>query len=159
MDHKTARFWSKSEQTRQTGRIVPPPYHDYGKHPKRQIPPLVYEHDTALFVIAAVLFRRSGFFSGGEVAKRGAKPAIGDGISWATPCKRSRSLKRSLETAAARVMSLGGSVVAKVSDYTHRRVSAIPPSLLLTAAHSRSFFRRSRLFILFHPTGYYKIKN
>ena len=93
------------------------------KTPKKAIHPLVYEHDTALFVIAAVLFRRSGFFSGGEAAKRGGKPAIGDGISWATPCKRSRSLKRSLETAAARVMSLGGSVVAKVSDYTQASVS------------------------------------
>ena len=31
--------------------------------------PLVYEHDTALFVIAAVLFRRSGFFFG----RRGGK--------------------------------------------------------------------------------------
>ena len=68
-------------------------------------------------------FSAKRFFSGGEVAKRGAKPAIGDGISWATPCKRSRSLKRSLETAAARVMSLGGSVVAKVSDYTQASVS------------------------------------
>ena len=29
---------------------------------------------------------------------------------------------------------------------THRRASAIPPRLLLTAAHRRSFFRRSRLF-------------
>ena len=44
--------------------------------------PLVYEHDTALFVIAAVLFRRSGFFPGGEAAKRGGKPAIGDGVLW-----------------------------------------------------------------------------
>ena len=44
--------------------------------------PLVYEHDTALFVIAAVLFRRSGFFSGGEAANRGGKPAIGDGVLW-----------------------------------------------------------------------------
>ena len=34
LDHKTARFWSKSEQTRQTARIVPPPYHGYGKPPK-----------------------------------------------------------------------------------------------------------------------------
>ena len=50
--------------------------------PKKAIHPLVYEHDTALFVIAAVLFRRSGFFPGGEAAKRGGKPAIGDGVLW-----------------------------------------------------------------------------
>ena len=36
LDHKTARFWSKSEQTRKTDRVVPPPYIGYGKHPKRQ---------------------------------------------------------------------------------------------------------------------------
>ena len=38
------------------------------KTPKKAIHPLVYEHDTALFVIAAVLFLRSGFFPGGEAA-------------------------------------------------------------------------------------------
>ena len=36
LDHKTARFWSKSEQTRQIDRVVPPPYYGYVKHPKRQ---------------------------------------------------------------------------------------------------------------------------
>ena len=36
LDHKTARFWSKSEQTRKTGTHPPPPYNGYGKHPKRQ---------------------------------------------------------------------------------------------------------------------------
>ena len=36
LDQKTARFWSKSEQTRQTDRVVPPLYHGYGKPPKRQ---------------------------------------------------------------------------------------------------------------------------
>ena len=36
LDHKTAPFWSKSEQTRQTDRVVPAPYHCYGKRPKRQ---------------------------------------------------------------------------------------------------------------------------
>ena len=70
---------------------------------------------------------------------RASKSAIGDGISWTTPCKRGEA-ERSLETAKPKAMSLGGSVVAKVSDYTHRRVSAIPPRFLLTAAHSRSFF-------------------
>ena len=38
LDHKTARFWSKSEQTRQTDRIVLPAYHGYGKHPKGKFP-------------------------------------------------------------------------------------------------------------------------
>ena len=52
------------------------------KTPKKAIHPLAYEHDTALFVIAAVLFLRSGFFPGGEAAKRGGKPAIGDGVLW-----------------------------------------------------------------------------
>ena len=36
LDHKTARFWSKSELNPQTAGIVPPPYFGYGKHPKRQ---------------------------------------------------------------------------------------------------------------------------
>ena len=36
LDHKTARFWSKSEQTRKIATHPPPPYHGYGKHPKRQ---------------------------------------------------------------------------------------------------------------------------
>ena len=43
------------------------------ENPQNSNSPLVYEHDTALFVIAAVLFRRSGFFPGGEVAKRSGK--------------------------------------------------------------------------------------
>ena len=50
-----------------------------------------------------------------KVGRRGCEGelvAIGDGVLWATPCKRRRSLKRSLETAAAKAMSLGGSVVA-----------------------------------------------
>ena len=69
----------------------------------------------------------------------GEQVAIGDGILWATPCKRGEA-ERSLEPAAAKAMSLGGSVVAKISDYIHRRASAIPQRLLLTAVHSRSFF-------------------
>ena len=36
LDHKTARFWSKSEQNPQTGTHPPPSYYGYGKHPKRQ---------------------------------------------------------------------------------------------------------------------------
>ena len=44
------------------------------KTPKKAIHPLVYERDTVLFVIAAVFFRRSDFFSSGEAAKRGLNP-------------------------------------------------------------------------------------
>ena len=36
LDHKTARFWSKSEQTPQIAGIIPPPYNACGKHTKRQ---------------------------------------------------------------------------------------------------------------------------
>ena len=36
LDHKTARFWSKSEQTRKIGTHPPPSSNGYGKHPKRQ---------------------------------------------------------------------------------------------------------------------------
>ena len=36
LDHKTARFWSKSEQTRKIGTHPPPPYNGCGKHPKKQ---------------------------------------------------------------------------------------------------------------------------
>ena len=43
---------------------------------------------------------------------QGGKPAIGDGVLWT--CKRRRSLKRSLEIAAAGAVSLGGSVVARI---------------------------------------------
>ena len=40
LNHKTARFWSKSELNPQTAEIVPPPYHGYGKHPKRRFTPI-----------------------------------------------------------------------------------------------------------------------
>ena len=52
----------------------------------------------------------------------GEQVAIGDGILWATPCKRGEA-ERSLETAKAKAVSFGGSVVAKVSDYTQASVS------------------------------------
>ena len=73
LDHKTARFWSKSEQTRQTDRVVPPPYHGYVKHPKRQSthlwegafpPACVATHDPVLQAIAVVVFwRRRLYYS------------------------------------------------------------------------------------------------
>ena len=40
-----------------------------------------------------------------------------DGELWATPCKRRRSLKCSLETAKVKGLSLGGSVVAIPKNY------------------------------------------
>ena len=64
------------------------------KTPKKAIHPLVYERDTVLFVIAAVFFRRSGFFSSGEAAKRGLNPpspmALSDGMgaNYCTPAVR-----------------------------------------------------------------------
>ena len=36
LDHKTARFWSKSELNPQTDRNIPPPYNACGKHPKKR---------------------------------------------------------------------------------------------------------------------------
>ena len=36
LDQQTARFWSKSEQSRKIATHPPPPYHGYGKHPKRK---------------------------------------------------------------------------------------------------------------------------
>ena len=36
LDHKTARFWSKSEQSPQIAGIIPPPYNACDKHTKRQ---------------------------------------------------------------------------------------------------------------------------
>ena len=57
------------------------------ENPQNSNSPLVYEHDTALFVIAAVLFRRSGFFSGGEVANPPSEMAYcggcGEGVGFA----------------------------------------------------------------------------
>lgn len=72
---------------------------------------------------------------------RGGKSAIGDGVSWTTPCKRKAQPEAQLgDRRSQSDEPRRGSVVAKVSDYIHRRVSAIPPRPLLTAAQSRSFF-------------------
>ena len=48
----------------------------------------------------------------------GEQVAIGDGLSWATPCKRGEA-ERSLEIAKPRAMSLGGSVVANPHQIPH----------------------------------------
>ena len=77
-------------------------------------------YDSTLTVGAQSFFGEADFFS----AKRRAKPAIGDGVLWATPCKRRRSLKRSLEKAKPRAMSLGGSVVAN----PHQIPTKSPPN-------------------------------
>ena len=87
MDHKTALFWSKSEQSPQTGTHPPPPYHGYGKHPKRQSTHRPASPCTAVQeAIGAVFFRRSRLFlreaafsSGGEGCEWGAQqPTVGE---------------------------------------------------------------------------------
>ena len=55
-------------------------------------------------------FSKSRIYRIYQIAVRG-KPAIGDGVLWTTLCKRGEA-ERSLETAAAGAVSLGGSVVA-----------------------------------------------
>ena len=54
--------------------------------------------------------------------------------------------ERSLETATPKAMSLVEGRLWQKFQTTHRRVSAILPRFLLTAIHSHSYFRRSRLF-------------
>ena len=49
LDHKTARFWSKSEQTRKIGTHPPQPYNGCAKHPKRQFTHL--STNTILYVL------------------------------------------------------------------------------------------------------------
>ena len=70
-----------------------------------------------------------------------------------------RSLKRSLETAEAKARSLGGSVVASLLQVgTYGSTTAMPtylpasPYTAVRQAIGAVFFRRSRLFILFHPS-------
>ena len=46
----------------------------------------------------------------------GEQVAIGDGISWATPCKRKAQPEAQLGAREAKEMSLGGSVVASISQ-------------------------------------------
>ena len=68
LDHKTARFWSKSEQTRQTDRVVSAPYYGYGKHPKRQSTHLWGAHPhlpASPHTICLANYSRSYFFGGG----------------------------------------------------------------------------------------------
>ena len=76
-----------------------------------------------------------------QIAVRG-KPAIGDGVLWTTLCKRGEA-ERSLETAAAGSVSLGGSVVASHHKWGHGTLDTHNAPLFAVGAF---FFRRSRLF-------------
>ena len=74
-----------------------------------------------------------------------------------TPCKRRRSLKRSFEKAIAQAMSLGGSVVARILNSHDFHPSHATPACVaihdsVLQAIGAVFFRRSRLFVLFHTT-------
>ena len=80
LDHKTARFWSKSEQNPKNRYSPTSAIKWVRKTPKKAIHPLVYEHDPVLQAIGAVVFRQSRLF---VRATRG-KPAIGDGVLWKT---------------------------------------------------------------------------
>ena len=79
-----------------------------------------------------------------KVGQRGGKSAIGDGISWTTPCKRRRSLKRSLETAEAKAMSLREGRLWQVT--TGRDMPPFDTHDTIRRAIGAFFFRRSRLF-------------
>ena len=58
LDHKTARFWSKSEQTRKIGTHPPPPYHGNGNTQKGNPPTARRRHIRC----SPASYRRS-FFS------------------------------------------------------------------------------------------------
>ena len=86
-------------------------------------------------------FSKSRIYRIYQIAVRG-KPAIGDGVLWTTLCKRGEA-ERSLETAAAGAVSLGGSVVASHHKWGHGTLDTHDAPLFAAAA---VFFRRSRLF-------------
>ena len=132
MDHKTAHFWSKSEQNPQTDRFVPPPYNAYGKHPKRRlihcsggIPtctcrrtrycPVCCSRD--FFRRSRLFFREAAFFSGGE------------GCEW----RAQRA------------------TVGKSGDKAENSFSGFIPLAVPRKGFS-PHIPASRLFVLFHPT-------
>ena len=86
-------------------------------------------------------FSKSRIYRIYQIAVRG-KPAIGDGVLWTTLCKRGEA-ERSLETAAAGAVSLGGSVVASHHKWGHGTLDTHDAPLFAVGAF---FFRRSRLF-------------
>ena len=59
LDHKTARFWSKSELNPKNRYPPASAISWLRKTPKKEIRLLVYEHDTTLCAIDAVVVRRS----------------------------------------------------------------------------------------------------
>ena len=63
MDHKTARFWSKSEQTRKIANHPPPPSNGYVKHPKRKFAHLSTNTTLSWVLQAQFFFGEADFFS------------------------------------------------------------------------------------------------
>ena len=77
------------------------------------------------------------------------KPAIGDGVLWTTLCKRGEA-ERSLETAAAGAVSLGGSVVASHHKWGHGTLDTHDAPLFAVGAFffgEADFFSAKRLFL------------
>ena len=126
LDHKTARFWSKSEQTRKIGTHPPPPYHDYGKHPKRQSTHLPASPHTAVRrAIGAVFFRRSRLFLREAAFFRAARDV--SGVRSAPPWARVEiKLKMRFQTLS--------------HSPSHERASALtspPPDFLFSSIHQK----------------------
>ena len=61
LDHKTARFWSKSEQNPKKRYSPTSAIKWVRKTPKKAIHPLVYEHGSVLQAIGAVFFGKADF--------------------------------------------------------------------------------------------------
>ena len=86
-------------------------------------------------------FSKSRIYRIYQIAVRG-KPAIGDGVLWTTLCKRGEA-ERSLETAAAGAVSLGGSVVASHHRSGHATLDTHDAPLFCVR---RSFFSAKPTF-------------
>ena len=92
-------------------------------------------------------FSKSRIYRIYQIAVRG-KPAIGDGVLWTTLCKRGEA-ERSLETAAAGAVSLGGSVVASHHKWGHGTLDTHNAPLFAVGAFfsaKPTFFPRSGFF-------------
>ena len=93
-------------------------------------------------------FSKSRIYRIYQIAVRG-KPAIGDGVLWTTLCKRGEA-ERSLETAAAGAVSLGGSVVASHHKWGHGTLDTHDAPLFAVGAFffgEADFFSAKRLFL------------
>ena len=93
-------------------------------------------------------FSKSRIYRIYQIAVRG-KPAIGDGVLWTTLCKRGEA-ERSLETAAAGAVSLGGSVVASYHREEHATLDTHDAPFLRQAQFffgEADFFFAKRLFL------------